>query len=165
MVTNVQRTSITNEKLHFFRARSPLRSNQVFEAFFSRFATLNLPLFLQNLKELPLSFHKPINLPLFISVNDSLSVIYSVASFELVYVTYVRTPENFFVQRCADKERLQHMMHNLNKYCRNSDKPDDLIFCAEKGRKSDYTGCPKKKFRRLMEHREKVFEPNTFYLR
>ena len=28
---------------------------------------------------------------------------------------------------------------------------------------ADYTGCPKKKFRRLMEDREKVFEPNDFY--
>ena len=78
---------------------------------------------------------------MFIPLNNSFSVIHTLASFELVYVTYVRTPENFFVQRCADKERLQHMMHNLNKYCRNSDKPDDLIFCAEKGRESLEYSC------------------------
>ena len=55
------------------------------------------------------------------------------ASYELVYVTFVRTPENFFVQRCSDKDRLQHLMYNLNHYCNTSDQPDDLVFCPEKG--------------------------------
>jgi len=53
-------------------------------------------------------------------------------SYELVYVTFVRTPENFFVQRCSDKDRLHHMMCNLNKYCNTSDQASDLVFCPEK---------------------------------
>ncbi len=55
------------------------------------------------------------------------------ASYELAHVTYVKSPEHFYVQRCADKERLQIMMQSLNKYCRNTDKQEDLVFFVEKG--------------------------------
>eukprot|EP00794_Sanderia_malayensis_P000322 gene322-953_t len=54
------------------------------------------------------------------------------ASYELVHVTFIKSPEHFYVQRCSDKERLQNMMQSLNKYCKSTDKQEDLVFFVEK---------------------------------
>jgi len=51
----------------------------------------------------------------------------------LVYITYVKDPLNFMIQRCADKDRLQVMMTALNKYCRHSVKSEDRIYHIEEG--------------------------------
>ena len=52
---------------------------------------------------------------------------------ELVCVTDVTHPNDFKVQRVADKDRLQVLMTELNKYCRYSNSSDSLLYAVEEG--------------------------------
>ncbi|XP_013416573.1 RING finger protein 17 [Lingula anatina] len=55
---------------------------------------------------------------------------------ELVYVTHIKNPSHFIIQRVADVERLKSLARNMNKWC-NGDKAerpssackDDLVLC------------------------------------
>lgn len=52
---------------------------------------------------------------------------------ELVCVTDVTDPTDFKVQRLADKDRLQVLMTDLNKYCRYTNSADSLVHHVEEG--------------------------------
>lgn len=52
---------------------------------------------------------------------------------ELVYVTHIKDPSEFQVQRASDKDRLNVLMTALNKYCRHSNSSEDLVYKTEEG--------------------------------
>jgi len=54
-------------------------------------------------------------------------------NYELVYVTDPKTPNDFKVQRYADKDRLEVLMTSLNKYCRHSTSTNDYVYKTEEG--------------------------------
>lgn len=54
-------------------------------------------------------------------------------NFELVYVTHLKDPSDFKVQRYADKDRLQVMMTALNNYCKKANTTEDLVYKVEEG--------------------------------
>lgn len=59
-------------------------------------------------------------------------------NFELVYVTHLKDPSDFKVQRYADKDRLQVMMTALNNYCKRANTTEDLVYKVEEGLKFSF---------------------------
>ena len=55
-----------------------------------------------------------------------------------MYVTHLKDPSDFKVQRYADKDRLQVMMTALNYYCKKANTTEDLVYKVEEGLKFSF---------------------------